>query len=446
MRDFGIGAFLYDVNISCVAYADDVALLATTHTRLQQLLEIANEHSKEWFYKYNCKKSEVVCFTKLKHSPTFWLGNDILPIRNHVKHLGIIISNSPQGIVEHINDKITDGRKVMVAMKGIGSSRVPLSTKACSKLYWSVAMPTVTYGLEVTEIPEIAFKKLEDAHWSIAKQIQHLPAQTSNPAVLPQLGWMTIEGHVDYIRLMFLWRLLVMPSTSIYKIVTLLRCIHLLNDQIVATTGPLFRILCAAKKYNILDLIKNSIYHAKYVSLEMWRKQVKTAIHEKEWMRHSVSFSLYRSLNLFKKSVLGIKVSPWWVHASRYPEMSNSINVLMRSLAGVQDLEYGYNTSVNCSSCSMMVESSPCHLLFECPQFNEIRMFESNLLVLACPEAFLMSFESLSNENKTVLIMSGLGGNYVKEHEYIYTAILNYVHKLYQAKQFYMLDAVTRTT
>ena len=94
----------------------------------------------------------------------------------------------------------------------------------------------------------------------------------------------------------------------------------------------------------------------------------------------------------------------------------------------------------------MMVESSPCHLLFECPQFNEIRMFESNLLVLACPEAFLMSFESLSNENKTVLIMSGLGGNYVKEHEYIYTAILNYVHKLYQAKQFYMLDAVTRTT
>ena len=67
-------------------------------------------------------------------------------------------------------------------------------TSVISKLYNSVSLPQMTYGLELLSMPSFDRKLLETVHISAAKRTQRLPIQTATPAPLKTLGWMTMEG------------------------------------------------------------------------------------------------------------------------------------------------------------------------------------------------------------------------------------------------------------
>ena len=438
-----IGASLFDLNVSCVAYADDIALIATYHTSMQKLLHMAFQHSQRWQYKYNSKKCEVICFTHNPKDPfIFWLGNNKIPIVTHSKHLGIIVSNSIKSTNEFISNKIHDGRRALIAMRGVGSKKVPMSTKVSSKLYWSVSVPIITYGLEVTPVSNECISRLEEAHWSVAKQIQGLPPQTANPAVLPQLGWFTMQGYIDLIRLMFIWRILVMPTECIYKYVILRRIVYNLSElqtqNSILNISPIYEIMKNAKKYNLLEFIKNAVYNGEYISKHQWRIKVKTAIYEHEWRRHKVTFELYKNLNTYKNSIFGIALSPWWIHASRYPELYKQVTLLIRLLTGTQPLEESYNTTYYCSACSSNIQNALPHLLFECLYSSDTRNIEKLKIANVCPDAFSDDFERMSPDEKTCFILSGFGGKYVPEFENIYTAFLNYVFRLYEEKRIHL--------
>ena len=99
---------------------------------------------------------------------TFWLGHQKLPIVKKVKHVGIINSPIDKEITKHISDKIGEGRRALISTYGLGSNRVQTSTKLRSKLYWSISVPTITYGMEVTEITDEAISLLENSHWAAA--------------------------------------------------------------------------------------------------------------------------------------------------------------------------------------------------------------------------------------------------------------------------------------
>ena len=48
-----------------------------------------------------------------------------------------------------------------------------------SKLYWSISIPQMTYGLEMLPSKENSFKTLEGTHTSIANIIQGLPVNAA---------------------------------------------------------------------------------------------------------------------------------------------------------------------------------------------------------------------------------------------------------------------------
>ncbi len=125
----------------------------------------------------------------------------------------------------------------------------------------------ITYGLEVTEITDEAINMLENSHWASAKEIQNLPQNTPNPAVLPQIGWFTLNGHIDFMRLMFLWRIFLMPSMNIYKIVAIHRIVDYFSN--ITRKGPIRMILETARKYDLLDVIKDSVFEGFYIPKSM---------------------------------------------------------------------------------------------------------------------------------------------------------------------------------
>ncbi len=60
------------------------------------------------------------------------------------------------------------------------------------------------YGLDVSDISPNAQKCLANTHWEMAKIMQGLSQSTPNSAVLPAIGWYSIESLIGKARIDFL--------------------------------------------------------------------------------------------------------------------------------------------------------------------------------------------------------------------------------------------------
>ncbi len=60
------------------------------------------------------------------------------------------------------------------------------------------------YGLDVSDISPNSLVCLKNTHWEMAKVIQGLSQSTPNPAVLPAIGWYSMESLIGKARIDFL--------------------------------------------------------------------------------------------------------------------------------------------------------------------------------------------------------------------------------------------------
>ena len=73
-----------------------------------------------------------------------------------------------------------------------------------------------------------------------------------------------------------------MPTECIYKYVILRRIVYNLSElqtqNSILNISPIYEIMKNAKKYNLLEFIKNAVNNGEYISKHQWRIKVKTAI------------------------------------------------------------------------------------------------------------------------------------------------------------------------
>ena len=62
-----------------------------------------------------------------------------------------------------------------------------------------------------------SIEKITSFHAHAAKCIQGLPDQAVNIGCLATAGWQPIDMFIDLIRLLFMWRILLLPMSNIYK-------------------------------------------------------------------------------------------------------------------------------------------------------------------------------------------------------------------------------------
>ena len=82
-----------------------------------------------------------------------------------------------------------------------------------------------------------------------------------------------------------------------------------------------------------------------------------------------------------------------------------------------------------------MVNCSLAHVLFECSGLIEKRILETEILRNECPINMFTDFQRLNNQDKTIYIMSGFGGKYIKEFENVYNVFLKFVISIIVHKQ-----------
>ena len=292
----GDGVKIGGINAACPTFADDMSLVSLYKPALQRQLDRAYAYSIKWRFKYNATKSEILVFGD-DDSPNkciIKLGNDTIPVVKSSKHMGVILTQSVKEETEFIKDRISSGKRSYYAVQGIGSHSVPITPSVASKLYWSISVPRMTYGLEIIKLSPKATESLEVAHTSVARQIQGLPKQSANVCI-GALGWWSLETYMDMVKIMFLWRIMNLSACSIYKKVLLVRlAYHSMQNSM--HSGPTWWIMQTYNKYNILHVLQNALVTGTFASVHAFKNMMKRNMKEYERKCYAATLLLYSGM------------------------------------------------------------------------------------------------------------------------------------------------------
>ena len=100
---------------------------------------------------------------------------------------------------------------------GCSLRKSSLSPMSLSKVYANVSLSKIISGSEVRYICNAEMDMYEATHRSFAKSIQQLPPNCPDSACLASLGWLHVQSHVDKYKLLFLWRLLNLSMSYVFK-------------------------------------------------------------------------------------------------------------------------------------------------------------------------------------------------------------------------------------
>jgi hypothetical protein len=140
---------IQDESISCLLYADDLILLSTIKSELQNKLNKLNTYCQIWGLNVNLEKTKVVIFshTDPKIPILFSYGNKVIQTVDQYKYLGIIF---------HKCGKFTIAQEYLAkqANKAIHTLKRAIKGKTMKmnvilQLFDILIMPIATYGAEV---------------------------------------------------------------------------------------------------------------------------------------------------------------------------------------------------------------------------------------------------------------------------------------------------------
>jgi len=143
--------------------------------------------------------------------------------------MGITLCTDPKIEKQTYAARVSNAKGPLLAARGIGSHNVPVPPTVLSKIYWSVSVSKMVYGLDVKPVSDAGLEELEKAHRNHAKLIQGLPQNVPNPAPLATLGWMSMTSYIAIMKLCFLLKILCFPDGMIYKRV----CVYIINSSFI---------------------------------------------------------------------------------------------------------------------------------------------------------------------------------------------------------------------
>lgn len=435
LKACSLGVTLCGENVTCPTFADDNAPLCFHKTGLNILLEIAYKHKNKWRYEFNTDKSVYMVWGKDKEPRvSIVLGNAGLKLCLSVKHMGITLTNDPKLLKETYKERVMKGKNAFYASRGIGSNNMPVPPTVLSKLYWSVAIPSMTYGMEVTPISETGIELMERAHREMAKSAQMVPQNVCNPLPLATIGWLSIAAYVDLKKLCFLFKILCMPE-NVFRTVIVSLFLSDTRQRSTVKGSPVNDLVRVALKYDVIDMAMRAITNGPDMAYDAVKRQLKSNIWALEMCRWKSTCFLYRGVDLYVTNVKHIEIHAWWHAAHDNPHIARKFAVIMSLLMGSQPV--GMQCDIGrheCSLCDESVKPDAHHCIFVCGPLEEIRQQSISRIRHCMPTGMQIEFDRMTAFQKLHFILSGFNVKYTKEWKSVYENIARGVTDIYEKR------------
>lgn len=148
-----------DAPCTDAAFADDMAVISLHQSTLQELLVQAVAQSRKWRYNFNPSKTKIIKFPAFVNSTRsndsraeITMCGEIIRSSAGCIDLGIPISPAISFTVDYIEERLAKAGTKYRAPFGLGTSFKGLQPLVASKLYLSVVLPSMLYGLELIYI------------------------------------------------------------------------------------------------------------------------------------------------------------------------------------------------------------------------------------------------------------------------------------------------------
>ena len=251
------------------------------------------------------------------------------------------------------------------------------------------------------------------------------------------------------LRLLFLWRLILLPYECIYKRVLIARYAFHIFDKGRRHQGPLWTALQTATRYGLLDHVQTAIETGEYMSKAVWKKIVKNKVIGKEQKNWQIHSKLFSSLRIARVGMPNIQMSSWWSNTQVNPIDMNKCRDILKLLLGCHKLntcmykrKHSNISSPLCNLCNMYEAESVEHMLFKCPRIEAVRRILWENVIQSTPtHAMRDHIETLQVKDKCVFLLSGLCNTYVIEWNEVYRSIATFVSGIYS----YRLSLSLRT-
>ena len=323
----------------------------------------------------------------------------------------------------------------------LGSNVAPMTPKSASKLYWSVCIPKLAYGLHLMDLQDDALAVTESCHAKFAKVFQGLPDQASNTGAVACMGWLSLEGYIRLMLLMFFMRIISLSADCIYKKVLITRyCYHVYHPDGLHY-GPLSRFVALCKEYGLMARVTAAIEDCIIPSKAEWKKLVMDKIWAMENRKLKLMCTICKSLNYMKDRVVSVQLLSWWSYVQLKPQDAYKCRVIIRLLLDCHNLkscQLRYKregvTNALCAYCNHGQIETISHVLFSCQALSDLRQLYWNRVLENCPHRLVQEMNLMNLEQKTALLLSCFNNTFIDEWIPLYNAVVNFIYNLYKQR------------
>ena len=436
LRNSQHGAVVYNINVTAPTFADDIASIAFHKFGMNNLLKIANTYRLKWQFDFSAPKCNVMLWGRdCEPNVKIMLGGTPLKIVNSASHMGITLCTDRKLEQTIIDRRISAAQSIVLSARGIGSAEAPVPPTILSHLYWSVGVPKLVYGLEVTPISNKHVDEIDVAHRKFAKIVQGLPISTPVPAPLATIGWMSMKTYIAMRKIIFLWHLLCLPVTNIYRRVAVQVIINVGPNSPAFSYSPVKEMYRMAWTFGLGLDIWNSLVYGEKLSFDAMKKRTKEIIWNAEVVKWKASCLLYDQLCDYNALLSEIKNIAWWSYVRSHPRRMRQACCVVSLFLGAQPKGLAINFGrQRCEICTSFADDNPVHVLLHCTSLNDVRDRHLCIVQSHMPEAMLNDFVRMDSRLKCRFLLSGLNNVYVSEWDDIYLAITEYVWQMYVAR------------
>ncbi|KAI9277096.1 hypothetical protein BDA99DRAFT_430407, partial [Phascolomyces articulosus] len=184
--------------ISSLLYADDVVMFASK-TDMVRLLCIAENHSKEFGYRWHPDKCAIIDpvmtatsstdddNAEMQNVPTYRLYTKTIPMVKTFMYLGIPFNQFGIDSGLLINQRITEATGSMALLRQLGIQQYRVGLWPALRAYRTFVRPVMEYGIAISTLSQVQIDKLDKAQKGCIKMTLNRNAKTQFPTIVPMV-------------------------------------------------------------------------------------------------------------------------------------------------------------------------------------------------------------------------------------------------------------------
>lgn len=392
------GIMINTLNLTHIAYADDIVLLASSAEQLQQSVNSLHEFCSKWHLIVNIDKTKVMKIGDKSQCSIYYNGKQIEEITSF-KYLGHSISNNSNIHIKMTNYLVTQAQKAIFALQGDTKISLGYKTPQLSlKMFDTYILPILEYNSELwTKTKQV--NEIERVQLGYLKHMLGVRKQTPTLAVYGETGRFPLHIR-QQLRMINYWlKLEKLPNDTILK-----KCL-IFQKSVYTNTSWFGKVRQILSNHNMnLDSLDN-IENIKGSLLRTFKGKLYEQYQDRFFseINDQNSQPKLRTYRLIKKD---LRTEPYlllnisrkvYTKIARFRTSSHNLRIE----TGRHEIPKLPVENRICNKCSLNEVEDEIHCLLVCPNQGVVREMLFDVASNTVP-----NFQQLSNHDKFVAIMT----------------------------------------